>query len=147
MDYSRLRHSYSGVTSMPNKHWISRLITSNSRLLSRHAYRNQFEVSASDSPTIYYSNRQNANPDVLDRFLHHLGLPVEVVVTLNELISDQNPVLLTINSSSLTGMGRSMCHSVRCNVFQQHLKPIEFLRTLFCPQKNWRQASKLSPIL
>ena len=86
--------------------------------MSRHADRNQFAVSAPDSPT-YYPNWQNANPDVLDIFLHHQELPVEDAVTLDKLNSDHNPVLFTVNSSSPAGMGRSTCHGlVRWDVFR-----------------------------
>ena len=41
----------------------------------------------------------NVHPDVLDIFLHHMELPVADVESLDELNSDHNPVLLTVDSS------------------------------------------------
>ena len=73
---------FEGDLNANYQNWNSRLITSSGTLLSRYADRNQYEVSAPDSPT-YYPNRQNANPDVLDIFLHNQELPVEDVATLD----------------------------------------------------------------
>ena len=59
-----------------------------------------YAVSAPDSPT-YYPNWKNAAPDVLDIFLHHFGLPAEHVVSIDELNSDPNDAMLTIDCSKL----------------------------------------------
>ena len=124
---------FGGDLNAKQQDWNYKLITWSSRLLSRHADRNQYTVSAPDSLT-YYPNRQNANPDLLDIFLHHQELHVEDLGILGELTSDHDPVLLTVNSSSPGGMGRSTCHDlVRWYVFRQHLKPIKFLSDPFLP--------------
>ena len=52
----------------------------------RHVDRNQYAIFALDL-LAYYSYRLRAVSDVLNIFLHHLGLPVDDVVSLNELNS------------------------------------------------------------
>ena len=61
---------------------------------------------------------------MLDIFIHHLELPVEDVVTLDELNSDHVPVLLTVKCSMSAQVRPDTCH-VRWNVFRQHLKSIQ----------------------
>ena len=58
-------------------------------------------------------------PDVLDIFLHHMGLPKVDVETLYELNSDHNTVLLTVDSSITSQMLRGSGHFVRWDEFSQ----------------------------
>jgi hypothetical protein len=60
-------------SDLNSKHrlWNSRLITTRGRRLLEHAHRNNYSISAPDSPT-YYPSRRNALPDVLDIFLQHV---------------------------------------------------------------------------
>ena len=75
---------FGGDLNAKNTDWNSRLTTSRGRLLARHADRNQYAISAPDRPT-YYSHRTNVRPDVLDIFLHHMGLPVADVERMNSI--------------------------------------------------------------
>ena len=74
-----------------NTDWNSRLLSSRGRKLARHADRNKYAISATDSTT-YYPHQRNAKHNVLDIFLHHMELTVLDVITLDELNSDHNPV-------------------------------------------------------
>ena len=120
LDYPRVRNSYSGVTSMPNTR-----IGILGYLHRVENYCQDMRIGISmQSPhrivllTILSAERE---PDVLEIFLHHQELP------LDEMNSDPNLVLFTINSLSPSGIGRSTCHSlVRWDVFGQRLKLIEF---------------------
>jgi len=83
-------------------------------------------MSAPDSPT-YYPSRLKALPDVLDIFLHHTSLNVSDVVTLDELNSDHNPVLLTVDSALPAQiLNRPSDKEVRWDVYRKYLKPINF---------------------
>lgn len=53
----------------------------------------------------------NVHPNVLDIFLHHMELPVDDVVTLDELNSDHNPLLLTVDSSMMVQMLEDTSHN------------------------------------
>ena len=97
---------------------------SRGRVLARHADRNQYAISAPDRPT-YYSHRTNVRPDVLDIFLHHMGLPVADVETLDELNSDHNPLLLKVDSSMTSQVLRGSGNYVRWDEFRRYLRPIE----------------------
>ena len=99
--------------------WNSRLITSRGR---KHADRNCYAISAQDRPS-YYPNRQNAAPNVLDIFMHHIELLVDGVVTLDDMNSDHVRVLFAARWSTNT-LRPDACH-VRWDVFRQHLKSIE----------------------
>ena len=74
---------FGGDLNAKHQDWNSSLSSSSGKLLSRHADRNKYAISARDSPT-YYPYRQNANPYVLDIFLDHQELPVEDVVSLDD---------------------------------------------------------------
>ena len=100
---------FGGDLNAKNTDWNSRLTTSRGRLLARHADRNQYAISAPDRLT-YYSHRTNVRLDVLDIFLHHMGLPVVDVETLDELNSDHNTVLLTVDSSMTSQVLRDSGH-------------------------------------
>jgi len=102
-----------------------------------HADRNQYAISAPDKPT-YYSHRTNVRPDVLDIFLHHMGLPKVDVETLYELNSDHNTVLLTVDSSITSQMLRGSGHFVRWDEFRRYLRPIELPSDRFCPPTHWK---------
>ena len=117
------RFIFGGDLNCKHTDWNSRLISSRGRKLARHADRNRYAISAPDRPT-YYPYRQNAAPDVLDIFLHHIELLVDDVVALDELNSDHAPVLLTAKCSMSTRLRPDACH-VRWDVFRQHLKSIE----------------------
>ena len=67
----------------------------------------------------------NVHPDVLDIFLHYMRLPVDDVVTLDELNSDHNPVLLTVDSSLTSQVLRTMAHHIRWDLYRQHMRPVE----------------------
>ena len=62
---------FGGYLNCKHTDWNSRRISSRGRKLARHADRNHYAISAPDRPT-YYTYRQNAAPDVLDIFLHHI---------------------------------------------------------------------------
>ena len=64
-------------------------------------------------------------PDVLDIFLHHMGLTVLDVETLDELNSNHNSVLLTVDSSMTSQVLRGSSHYVRWDEFRRYLRPIE----------------------
>ena len=67
----------------------------------------------------------NRRPDVLDIFLNHMGLPVVGVETLDELNSDHNPVLLTVDILMTVRMLRGSGHFDRWDEFRRYLQPIE----------------------
>jgi Exonuclease III len=94
---------FGGDLNAKHTDWNSRLVTTRGRTLARHADKNMYAISAPDSPT-YYSHRTNVHPDVLDIYLHRMELPVKDVETLDELNSDHNPVLLTVDSSMTAKM-------------------------------------------
>jgi len=114
---------FGGDLNCKHTDWNSRLTTWRGKKLARHADTNGYAISAPDSPT-YYPYHKTAPPDVLDIFLHHMELPVEDVVALDELNSDHVPVLLTTKCSMSAQVRPDTCH-VRWDVFRQHLKPIE----------------------
>ena len=103
--------------------WNSRLTTWRGKKIARHAGTNGYEISAPYSPT-YYPYQKNASPHVLEIFLYHLELPVEDVVSLDELNCDHVPVLLTVKCSMSAQVRPDTC-PVRWDVFRQHLKSIE----------------------
>ena len=47
------------------------------------------------------------------------------VVTLDELNSDHNPVLLTVDSSLTSQVLRTMAHHIRWDLYRQHMRPVE----------------------
>ena len=69
----------------------------------------------------------NALPDVLDKCLHHTSLNVSDEVTLDQLNTDHNTVLLTVNSA-LTAqiLNRLSDKEVRWDVYWEYLNPIIF---------------------
>jgi hypothetical protein len=103
---------FGGGLNAKNTNWNSRLTTSRGRKLARHADRNQYAISTPDRPP-YYSHRINVRLDVLDIFLHQMGLPVVDVETLDELSSDHNSVLLRVDSSMTSQVLRGSGHFVR----------------------------------
>ena len=115
---------FGGGLNAKNTNWNSRLTTSRGRKLARHADRNQYAIFAPDRPT-FYSHRINVHPDVLDIFQHHTELPVADVESLDELNSDHNPVLLTVDSSMTSQMLRNSDHFVKWDEFRRYLGPIE----------------------
>ena len=120
-----------------NTDWNSRLTKSRGIILARNADRNQYAISATDRPT-YYSHRMNVRPKVLDNFLHHMGLPVVDVETLDEPISDHNPVLLTVDSSMTSQVLWGSGHFVRWDEFRRYLRPIELPSDPFFPPTHWK---------
>ena len=83
-------------------------------------------MSAQDSPT-HYPSTLNALSDVLDISLHDTSLNVPDVVTRDELNSDQNPVLLTVDSTvSARILNRPSDKDVRWDIYREYLKSIVF---------------------
>ena len=92
----------------------------------RYTDRNKYSISGPDSPT-YYPNQKNVNSDLIDIFLNHTGLEVLDVVTLDELNSDHNPVILPANYMIQTRLRQIVNRNIRWDVFRQYLKSVEFL--------------------
>jgi len=117
---------FGGDLNSKHRLWNSRLTNTRGRRLLEHADRNNYSISAPDSPT-HYPSRLNALPDVLDIFLHHTSLNVSDVVTLDELNSDHNPVLLTVDSALPAQiLNRPSDKEVRWDAYREYLKPINF---------------------
>ena len=134
LDYRRARYTYSGGELIPKyTDWKYRFTITRCRKL------------ASDNPT-YCLNQMDVNPDVLHISLHHLKLPVEDLITLDELNPDHIPVLLAVNSLMRSQILINVCQSVRWDIFRQGLKPIELPLGPFLSTDALEQASKPSPI-
>ena len=74
-------------------------------------------------PTTYPYN--GSRTDLIDIFLHHSTQPISNIETLNELNSDYNPVLLTVEVNLTAEIRRNFStRAIKWNVLQDYLREI-----------------------
>ena len=78
----------------------------------RQANSKQYAISVLDNLT-YHPTQQSPAKNVLNIFLDHLELPLDDVVSLDELNSDQIPVMVTVKCSMMTQLSVNSCHNVQ----------------------------------